>query len=217
MRQFGLSRNETPVHLVISVAMVAGTQNVWMGDMGIDEQSTENAKGLGPVRTKGWTRQLRESIEEWADEAAAAHGLQYMDLDAETDQQWQLTVYLTRPSESDETGIDLDECADVSRYLEAYLDADRRVPENYCLNVSSFGLERELSKQKHLRYVVGKRIEVLIRKPIDHQYRITGRLLEFADDVAQLETEDGQTHDIAWKDIKEATLKTELDFRPGDA
>jgi ribosome maturation factor RimP len=47
-----------------------------------------------------------------------------------------------------EGGVSIDQCADVSRALEPWLDAHPEVPERYVLEVSSPGVERPLTRPR---------------------------------------------------------------------
>lgn len=56
--------------------------------------------------------------------------------------------------------VSLDDCAAVSRGIEAWLDEDAGVPERYVLEVSSPGLERPLTRDRDFRRFRGRKIAV---------------------------------------------------------
>lgn len=56
--------------------------------------------------------------------------------------------------------VSLDDCATVSRGIEAWLDEDAGVSERYVLEVSSPGLERPLTRDRDFRRFRGRRIAV---------------------------------------------------------
>lgn len=60
-------------------------------------------------------------------------------------------------------GISIDECAEVSRSLEAWLDASRLLGPRYLLEVSSPGIERPLRRPQHWGRYLGH--EVRVRLP----------------------------------------------------
>ena len=60
--------------------------------------------------------------------------------------------------------VSLDDCATVSRALEAWLDGDERVPERYVLEVSSPGVERPLVRDRDFERFQGSRVRVKGRK-----------------------------------------------------
>ena len=74
--------------------------------------------------------------------------------------------------------VSLDDCATVSRGLEAWLDEDERVPERYVLEVSSPGLERPLTRDRDFRRFRGRKIAVTGTETIHgRSSRLEGELL----------------------------------------
>jgi ribosome maturation factor RimP len=59
-----------------------------------------------------------------------------------------------------EQGITLDECARLSRLLEAELERTGAVPERYVLEVSSPGIERPLTRRSHFERFMGQDVDV---------------------------------------------------------
>ena len=57
-------------------------------------------------------------------------------------------------------GVTVDECAEVSRGLEPWLDEHPEMPERYVLEVSSPGLERPLVRSRDYRRFVGRKVAV---------------------------------------------------------
>ncbi|MEX0690343.1 MAG: ribosome maturation factor RimP [Gemmatimonadales bacterium] len=72
-----------------------------------------------------------------------------------------LQVRLERPG--GEPGITVDDCAQVSRALEAWLDADGRLGERYLLEVSSPGIERPVRWLRHWQRFVGRDVNVRLQ------------------------------------------------------
>ena len=64
-----------------------------------------------------------------------------------------------------EGGVTIDDCENVSRAFEAKLDESGLIDEQYILEVSSPGLGRTLSKDRHLKQSVGQEVEVSFYKP----------------------------------------------------
>jgi len=74
--------------------------------------------------------------------------------------------------------VSLDDCATVSRGIEAWLDGDARVPERYVLEVSSPGLERPLTRSRDFRRFRGRKIAVTGTETLHgRSSRLEGELL----------------------------------------
>jgi ribosome maturation factor RimP len=161
------------------------------------------------------TDDLSEQIEAWAEEAARAHGLQLFDVESLKRGRWIFRIYVDMPGEivPGEGGVNVDDCADVSRYVEAYMDADDRIPETYVLEVSSPGVERELKKPKHLKQAEGQKVQLVVREQVAGKNKVIGTLLSFDDGVLTLDIDEAdEPVEVAWDTVKKAQLKYDFDF-----
>jgi ribosome maturation factor RimP len=75
-----------------------------------------------------------------------------------------------------EQGITLDECARLSRLLEAELERTGAVPERYVLEVSSPGIERPLTRRSHFERFVGHEIDVRLYTKREGRKKYVGTL-----------------------------------------
>ena len=75
-----------------------------------------------------------------------------------------------------EEGITLDECARLSRLLEAELERTGAVPERYVLEVSSPGIERPLTRRSHFERFVGHEVDVRLYAKRAGRKRYVGTL-----------------------------------------
>ena len=66
-----------------------------------------------------------------------------------------LRVYIDGPN-----GVDVDDCASVSRHLSTVLDVEDPISGNYTLEVSSPGIDRPLARPSHFTAVVGETVRV---------------------------------------------------------
>lgn len=64
-----------------------------------------------------------------------------------------------------EQGVDIDECAHLSRLLSLSLDVDDIIPGAYTLEISSPGLERRFFTAGQLAAAVGQHVEVTLADP----------------------------------------------------
>ena len=105
----------------------------------------------------------------------------------------------------DGTSVSVDDCARVSRALEARLDESGLVPERYVLQVSSPG-DRPLRNSAEWRRFVGRWVSVLAP---EHGGRFEGRIVEIegegAAEQATLEV-DGKRKQLPLAAVKEARL-----------
>ena len=77
--------------------------------------------------------------------------------------------------------VSLDDCASVSRQMEAWLDREEGFPANYVLEVSSPGLERPLTRGKDFQRFRGRRVAVKGREElVGRAVRLEGELLGMA-------------------------------------
>lgn len=72
-----------------------------------------------------------------------------------------LEVYLDKDS-----GLTIDICQEVSRFLEFYLDNGSLAPSNYNLEVSSPGMDNPFKVERQFRKNLGKTVEVLLNSGV---------------------------------------------------
>ena len=68
--------------------------------------------------------------------------------------------------DSDE-GIGIDDCETMSRTIDPILDEHDPIPDPYILEVSSPGIERDLTRDDHFDLCVGEKVEVRLFAPVD--------------------------------------------------
>ncbi|MBS7528012.1 ribosome maturation factor RimP [Fusibacter paucivorans] len=76
-----------------------------------------------------------------------------------------------------ETGISLDDCADVSRFLNDKLDKLDPIEEQYFLEVTSPGVERILKKDADFKRFAGRQVQLKLYQPYEGQKVIVGELV----------------------------------------
>ena len=108
-----------------------------------------------------------------------------------------------------EDGITLDDCENMSRALDAPLDELDPILDFYFLEVCSPGIERELSKDKHLEKYIGYSIKIrLIRPNENNEKEIFGILKAFDKDTIEIENsaENSKITSIERKNIAHINL-----------
>jgi len=90
-------------------------------------------------------------------------------------------------------GVSIDDCANVSRALNLILDVEDAMPGgSYNLEVSSPGLERQLTDKWHYEIVIGKLIYVTLSQQIKNKAWVKGILESVSDESITLQTEGEQ-------------------------
>ncbi|MGE7760625.1 ribosome maturation factor RimP [Peribacillus sp. NPDC097895] len=87
---------------------------------------------------------------------------------------WFLRVYIDK-----ETGVDIEDCGNVSEKLSEKLDEVDPIPQNYFLEVSSPGAERPLKKEKDFLNAIGKNVYIKTYEPILDEKEFEGILISF--------------------------------------
>jgi len=95
------------------------------------------------------------SLESQIEKIVRANGASLYD--TEIVSEGEQTIY--RVYVSQEGGISLDLCAEISRELSPFLDVNPPMGGKYILEVSSPGLERKLTQPKHFKNSIGEKIK----------------------------------------------------------
>ncbi len=96
-----------------------------------------------------------------------------------------LRIYADRP-----TGINLDDCAMVSREIGNLLDVKDLLQQHYVLEVSSPGLNRPLKREKDFLRAIGQKIKVKTAVPLKGRKNFSGILQSFENGMLQLKLDD---------------------------
>ena len=106
-------------------------------------------------------------------------------------------------------GIGIEDCEKVNNVIDPILDEKDPIKDQYFLEVSSVGLERNLRKEKHYLNAIGENVEFKLYKKINNTKIITGQLKEYKDGRIKIETQEG----ILELDIKDiASAKVIFDW-----
>ena len=105
----------------------------------------------------------------------------------------------------DEAGMNVDDCAQISRAVSAILDIEDPITNAYTLEVSSPGMDRPLVKRKHIERFAGAEIRLEKRGQGDEQRRYRGDLKGIkGDDVVLLIK--GEEMLIPFADVQKAKI-----------
>ncbi|MEA3404147.1 MAG: ribosome maturation factor RimP [Pseudomonadota bacterium] len=106
-------------------------------------------------------------------------------------------------------GINVDDCAAISRQLSAIMDVEDPISDRYMLEVSSPGLDRPLIKPEHFKRYEGKSVRVRAAIAILGRKKINGKLVKVTDEQIEVEVE-GEIYEIPFDLIDKANLVVEI-------
>ncbi len=125
-----------------------------------------------------------------------------------------LKVRIDRQDSIPGEGVTVDECAEVSRALEPWLDEHESLSERYVLEVSSPGVDRPLVRARDFVRFRGEKVAVMSRGQeilADKATRLEGELLGLADEGTESESvlmrlPDGEEVRVPRSEIRKAHL-----------
>ena len=104
-----------------------------------------------------------------------------------------------------ENGIDVDDCAEVSRHVSAILDVEDPISTEYGLEVSSPGMDRPLFDKEHYEAVIGETITVKLSIPLNGRRKFKGPLVAIENDTLIVAV-DGIDYEIVLSNVMKANL-----------
>ena len=117
--------------------------------------------------------------------------------------EYYLRIYIDKPE-----GISLIDCETLSRKVSSILDTEDPIPDSYCLEVSSPGLNRGLFKDEHYVRSIGKEVFIKFTGSLNGIKDIKGILKTIEEDAIVVE---GEAEISIPKDkIKSANLDGEI-------
>jgi len=144
-----------------------------------------------------------KEIERLIEPVLAEMGIELVDMEFLSGQGRRvLRIYADRP-----TGINLDDCAMVSREIGNLLDVKDLLQHHYVLEVSSPGLNRPLKGEKDFLRAIGQKIKVKTAVPLKGRRNFSGVLQSFENGILQLKLDD-----TVVQISEESVSKTNLEF-----
>ncbi|REL24454.1 ribosome maturation factor RimP [Thalassotalea euphylliae] len=104
-----------------------------------------------------------------------------------------------------ENGINVDDCAEVSRQVSAILDVEDPISTEYNLEVSSPGLDRPLFDLAHFEAVVGETVDVKLGLPLNGRRKFKG-VLEAVEAETLVVVVDGEAFELPFSSVDKANL-----------
>ena len=99
---------------------------------------------------------------------------------------WYLRIFIDKDS-----GVSIDDCVEMTRAINKPLDEADPIEQAYCLEVSSPGIERELTRDEHFLKCIGQKIMVRTIRPIDGKRDFKGVLESYDNGTIGFRADDG--------------------------
>ncbi|MBR5459557.1 MAG: ribosome maturation factor RimP [Clostridia bacterium] len=107
-------------------------------------------------------KNVAERVRELVEETVTGLGFDLWDVEYKKEgSEYNLVITLDR----DDREITLEDCSEVTYAINPILDEADPIQDSYCLEVSSAGLERDLTCDKHLDKYLGQEVEVRLFAP----------------------------------------------------
>lgn len=143
--------------------------------------------------------------------ACDLHGVTLVELEVQRGKgKWLVRFYIDR-EDPEGGGVDVEDCAEVSRAISKMLDAKDPIDSPYTLEVSSPGLERPLRREEDFRTYTGSEVKIRVREPVSGRKNFTGTVLGVSEGGVSIRTEAEEELSIPLKNIKRARLVYKYD------
>lgn len=158
--------------------------------------------GTERIALEETTDRLLTTIQGFADPLVQEMGMELVEVQFRREGHgWVLRLFIDK-----ECGVTIDDCADVSREISAYLEVEDLITHAYHLEVSSPGLERPLKKKTDFSRFAERLVRIKLREPLENGERVLiGTLLGLDGEAVLLEMEAGEVR-IDLENISKARL-----------
>lgn len=142
-----------------------------------------------------------------------SHGLELFDIEVPPGPTGTLRVFISRPSAAGRDssaatgGVQLQDCAAVSREILDHPEVEQLVPGEQTIEVSSPGVNRKLSRPEHFRGAIGERVRLKFAEPDGKNRVVFGTLLSCSDQG--VDCEDETSHErvsVAFGNLRQARV-----------
>ena len=127
------------------------------------------------------------------------------------------TDWFLRIAIDKDEGVSIDDCVAMSRRMSDLLDEADPISQSYCLEVTSPGIERELTRPEHFEAYEGWPVAVRLFRPLDGVKEFAGLLTGYADHTITIEEEDGTIRSFDKKEVSLVHAIDEDDFTPDES
>ncbi|NLN82021.1 MAG: ribosome maturation factor RimP [Clostridiales bacterium] len=158
-------------------------------------------KGAGSGNTAAVCYRLAESV-------AAELGFMLWDVRfVREGPTWYLRIYIDK----EDGGVSIDDCVAMSHRMDKLLDEKDPIPQAYCLEVCSPGIERELTRPEHFERFMGWPVVVRLFHSAEGDREIAGILSGFDDNEIAVITEEEKELRFTRKETSSVRLLEDWD------
>ena len=159
------------------------------------------------------TESIGERVEQIAASVAERSGIEFLHCQiAGSKRNPTVRLIIDKPG-----GVTLEDCAQISRDVEAALDRDDFIPTAYTLEVSSPGIERELFKLADFERFSGQNARIKTTQSINGQRNFAGIISAVSGREIEFEDRTSGKVVIPYESVAKASLLVDLsdDFKKG--
>jgi len=121
---------------------------------------------------------------------------------------WYLRIFIDK-----ENGVTIDDCEKMSRAIDKPLDDGNFIAQQYYLEVSSPGIERELTRPEHFEMLEGCAVVLHRIRPDENGEReVAGILKSLQDNVVTVTLESGADYAVSRKELSAVRMIDDFDY-----
>ena len=115
---------------------------------------------------------ITETVASFSEPIVREHGCKLWDVEyVREGGDWFLRLYIDKDG-----GVDINDCEAISRAIDPILDERDPIPDSYCFEVCSAGLERQLKRPGDFEQFMGSSVCVRLYSPVDGAKEYVGTL-----------------------------------------
>lgn len=145
---------------------------------------------------------LLEQITDVSGQVLQGSGLFVIDIEIKGNEtKYIISVFV----DSEQGGVNIDQCAKVSREMIFLIESHEYITGKFTLNVSSPGLDRPLKDRRQFNKNIGRKAAVKFTSDSAVQ-TLKGTLTDVADAGIVVMSEKGQSQTVSWQDLIETKI-----------
>lgn len=118
--------------------------------------------------------------------ALAALGVVFWGCQLEFQKRVVIRVFIDKP-----LGVTVEDCTQATHHIKAVLAVEVKGLEDYVLEVSSPGMDRQLFRWEQYQGYLDSDIKLRLRRPLENQRNFQGKLVKAENNVIQIHTDKG--------------------------